>query len=129
MKNVLKDFISQIDMVNTVNGGTSMASANVEQGETHMLIKIEAPGVGDDGFDVQVIGNELLVAAIAKTYIPENYNDKPLVPLFTRKFPLPPFADFENIEAIYENGSLVIYIPFRDIDSQDSGRHIQIRKI
>lgn len=129
MKNVLKEFVSQIDMVNTINGGTSMASANVEQYETNMLIKIEAPGVGDDGFDVQVIGNELLVAAITKTYIPANHNDKPLIPLFTRKFPLPAFADFENIEAIYENGNLEIYIPFRDIDDQNSARHIQIRKI
>ena len=103
------------------------ARASMISKEASYEIKVSAPSIPADAFNVVLNYNELNVFALSTG---DKNTDSPnpfRVPLFLRSFALPNFVDPEGIEASYENGELRIFLPFSHKKDQ-LRRRIAIRR-
>lgn len=123
-RNIIKRLVHQFDLMNTINGGISKTSVQVLKSESKTELKIAAPGVSPDAFNIFVNNNKLMVFSILK----ENQNEEALVtvPLFSKTWTLPPYIDDEQIEAFHENDTLKIVLPYKN-DSRYNFRKIDIK--
>lgn len=127
-KKILKSFGQQIDQLNTLTGGISMAQFKVTNKSDKMVVTVLAPSVSPDLIQVQVDYNKLIVYA---TLPPneENSTELPSVslPLFAQVIDIPFHVDVDHIQAVYKNGKLYINLPFAE-DRLNSRRSIQIEQ-
>jgi HSP20 family protein len=121
-RNLLKQLAHQFDLMNTINGGVSMTLVNVEDFENKTEIKISAPGVRIESFNLYLNNNQLMIFSVLPQDVQENYLPV-AIPMFSRTFTLPTYVDEEKIEAIYEEDVLRIVLPFK------AGLKDKIRKI
>jgi HSP20 family protein len=121
-KKLLKQLAHQFDLMNTINGGVSMTLVNVEDFENKTEIKISAPGVRVESFNLYLNNNQLMIFSVLPQDVQENYLPV-AIPMFSRTFNLPNYIDEEKIEAIYEEEVLRIVLPYK------SGLKENIRKI
>ena len=124
-KNLLKQLAHQFDLMNTINGGVSMTLVNVLDLDNKTEIKISAPGVRVESFNLYLNNNQLMVFSVIPQDVQENYLPV-AIPMFSRTFNLPPYVDDQNIEAIYEDDVLRIVLPFKN-DSRQNIRKIDIK--
>jgi HSP20 family protein len=124
-KNLMKQLAHQFDLMNTINGGVSMTLVNIKDQEDKREIKISAPGVRVESFNLYLNNNQLMVFSVLPQEVQENYLPV-AIPMFSRTFTLPPYVDDENIEAIYEDEVLRIILPFKN-DSKPHIRKIDIK--
>ncbi len=125
MKNVLKDFIHQLDVMNTLNGGTSTTSVNIDKKESEIVINIHAPSVSSDSFNIFIKGDQLVIYTIIKdvdseyftTEVEEKMASRHMAPMFSRIFDIPPFVNKDEIDAVFENGNLLVSLPFQQPDT------------
>ena len=114
-KKILKSFGQQIDQLNTLGGGVSMAQIGVVNKPDKMVVTVVAPAVNPDFMQVQVEYDKLIVYA---TLPPkeESTNEQPGVslPLFAQVINIPFHVDVEQINAIHKNGKLKINLPFAE---------------
>ncbi len=119
-KNIFKDFMSQIDMMNTINGGTTLTSVAVDKNEDHIQIKLSSPGVSSESYNILLQGNQLIIYSVLKKendfLTTEEAEEKPEVPRFSKSFDLPPFVDIDNIDAVFEENVLKVVLPFKSMD-------------
>jgi HSP20 family protein len=121
-KNLLKQLAHQFDLMNTINGGVSMTLVNVEDFESKTEIKISAPSVRVESFNLYLNNNKLMIFSVLPQDVQENYLPV-AIPMFSRTFTLPAYVDEEKIEAIYEEDVLRIVLPYK------AGLKENIRKI
>jgi len=118
MKNMLKDFVHQIDTMNTVGGGTTTTRVNIKKEVDRAIIEVSAPSVHSDSFNIYLRGNQLIVYTIlndaATMEEQQNLSARHTVPMFNRVFDLPPHVDREQIDAIFEDGYLRVILPFNE---------------
>ena len=127
MKNILKEFVSPINWLNTINGGTSLTAVQVEREEDKFIISLSAPGVKPEAFHIFVKDNKLTVHSFlpqALDVVMESENET-LIPLFQRTFDIPPFVENELIEAVHEAGRIRVVMPFKSKD--ETPRRIDIQ--
>lgn len=116
----LKQFIHQIDQINTISGGKSETFVNIDQNNDHILIKVTTPSLSDDNYNVVVNKDKLLIYSL----IQNSEEDNPLaIPFFNRAFDIPYFVDASAIEAEVSEGELRVIMPVKNQQS------IQPRKI
>lgn len=104
-----KELLTQIDIMNTLNGGMSEPSvlARSEEDESRLFIKI--PGVDAERLNVEVQGNLLLV-----------FQEMPFktarriltIPRIVVSHPIPSQVDRNKIQATYDDGFLAIQLPY-----------------
>lgn len=124
--NEFKDFVSHIDMMNTINGGTSLTSVVVNKEEDQLIIQISAPTVNGDAYNLLLKGNQLIVyTTLSDEWLLDVSGDMKKMPLFARTFDLPPFVNQEAIDAVYENGELRIVLPL--MENNEAVKKIDIR--
>jgi len=127
-KKILKSFGQQIDQLNTLTGGISMAQFKVTNKPDKMVVTVLAPSVSPDLIQVQVEYNKLMVYA---TLPPneENNTEQPSVnlPLFAQVIDIPFYVDVDQIQAIYRNNKLHINLPFAE-GRLNNRRSIQIEQ-
>ena len=124
--NEFKDFVSHIDMMNTINGGTSMTSVVVNKEEDQLIIQISAPTVHGDAYNLLLKGNQLIVYTnLSDEWLVDVSGGMQKIPLFARTFDLPPFVNQEAIDAVYENGELRIVLPI--MENNEAVKKIDIR--
>lgn len=117
MKNVLKNFVHQMDAMNTISGGTIATSVNVKKTDQQIDILINAPTVPSEAFNIFVQGNQLIVYSTLKTdqegWMTENETaaSKHMVPMFNSVFDIPQNIAVDDIEAIFEKGRLKLILP------------------
>ncbi|MEM9671111.1 MAG: Hsp20/alpha crystallin family protein [Cyclobacteriaceae bacterium] len=130
MKNILKDFIHQIDTINTISGGTTTTRVNLKKETDRLVIEVSAPTVHSDSFNIYLRGNQLIVYTVLNDI---NFIDgsdqaaRHMVPMFNRVFDIPPYVDRELIDAVYENGYLRVILPYNGSETEDVKR-IDIRE-
>lgn len=114
-KKILKSFGQQIDQLNTLTGGISMAQFKVSNKPEKMVVTVVAPTVSPELMQVQVEYNKLIVYAT----LPPNDSDEPhpeqpsvSLPLFAQVINIPFHVDVEQIYAVYKNDKLQISLPF-----------------
>jgi HSP20 family molecular chaperone IbpA len=128
-KKVLKGLGQQIDLLNTLSGGVSMAHVDVAKKKDRMVVKVTAPGISPDSLHVVVDYNRLILFGM----LPQK-NNKELeqpefnLPLFSQIVRIPFHVDTEQIRAVYENKQLKVILPYNE-DRQRTGKVIEIEQI
>lgn len=133
MKNVLKDFVHQLDAMNTISGGIAATTVNIDKHTDNITIKINAPTLSSESFNIFLQGNQLVVYSVLNgDEIAEEDQFKGaarhMVPMFNRVFEIPPMVDREQIDAVYEEGMLKVIMPFNSDPSMMNVKRIDIRQ-
>ena len=116
MKNVLKDFVHQIDAINTITGGTSATLVNIKKGADKLVIQVNAPSISSDSFNIYVHGNHLVVYTtlndLNRIADEDEQSSRHMAPIFNRTFNIPATVDKDQIDAVFEHGQLKILLPY-----------------
>lgn len=114
-KNILSDFIRPIDLLNTINGGVSMTTLKLSEQEDGFVLHVSAPTVEAEAFNVFVDGTKLVLFSELPKELNEILGTQSVrIPMFHHSFDIPTFINTEQIEAVYEDGELKIFLPFKD---------------
>lgn len=125
IENVFSGTGGQIDLLNTLYGGSSMTTMNVEREEERLVITLSAPGVNANAFNVLVEGNKLVLYTLLvgtanrqddDILNPGGNSQRLAVPMFLRVLDIPTFVEAEQIEAIHESGKVVVVLPLKNED-------------
>ena len=125
IENVFSGTGGQIDLLNTLYGGSSMTTMNVEREDERLVITLSAPGVNANAFNVLVEGNKLVLYTLLvgtanrqddDMLNPGGNSQRLAVPMFLRVLDIPTFVEAEQIEAIHEEGKVVVVLPLKNED-------------
>ncbi|RYC69220.1 MULTISPECIES: Hsp20/alpha crystallin family protein [Spirosoma] len=118
IENVFQGTGGQIDLLNTLYGGSSQTTMQVEREDERLVITLSAPGVRANAFNVLVEGSKLVLYTLlvntSVTQDEEGGSQRLAVPMFLRVLDIPSFVDADQIEAIHEHGQVMIMLPFKD---------------
>lgn len=112
--NTFRGMGRQMDLLNTLQGGSAQSTLHVEKGNDHLLMKLTAPSVSADKFNVLVEGNKLVIYTLLISSETESGGERVAVPMFMRVVDIPDFVEADLIEATYQPGRLLIHLPFKD---------------
>lgn len=94
---------------------TSTPSVNMMETDENFRLELAAPGLTREDFKISIDNNLLSVSADKKSETDETkerYTRKEFSYFsFKRSFNLPQVVDRENINAVYENGILIVTLP------------------
>src|SRR4051812_44590566 len=103
------DLITGIDILNTMNGGIIEPTITLSQFPEYRQIEVKAPGISEEALHVTVENNKLIV--FYELHLESR--DKPVpVPKIVYNKQIPFFVDSKNISAQYQNGTLIVQLPF-----------------
>ncbi len=121
IENVFQGTGGQLDLLNTLHGGSSQATFKVDKEDDKLIVRLKAPGVGPEAFNVLVEGNKLVLYTLLTTqYEPADSDDEEqeiqrlAVPMFMRVLDIPTFVDSDQIDAVYEHGRVTVTLHFKD---------------
>ena len=129
-QNVFKGTGGQIDLLNTLYGGSTQTTMNVEREDDQFVITLAAPGVSANAFNVLVEGGKLVLYTLlvgTSEHKIEGENQRMAVPMFLRVLDIPAFVDVDQIEAVHEQGRVRVMLPFKD--EEQMHRRIDIKKL
>lgn len=132
MKNVLRDFVHQIDTMNTISGGVAATAVNIDKNTDNITIRINAPSMSSESFNIYLQGNQLVVYSVLNddSVLENEYARgaaRHMVPVFNKVFEIPTIVDRDQIDAVYEEGLLKVIMPFSSDPSKMDIKKIQIR--
>ncbi|GAB3709807.1 hypothetical protein GCM10027592_46310 [Spirosoma flavus] len=130
IENVFQGTGGQIDLLNTLYGGSSQTTMNVERDGDRLIITLVAPGVKASSFNVLVEGNKLIVYTLLVSTLEQQEDGQAqrlAVPMFLRVLDIPSFVDVDQIEAIHEHGKVRVTLPFKD--EEQMHRRIDIKNL
>lgn len=125
IENVFSGTGGQIDLLNTLYGGSSMTTMNVEREDDRLVITLSAPGVSATAFNVLVEGNKLVLYTLLvgtanrqddDVLNPGGNSQRLAVPMFLRVLDIPTFVEADQIEAIHEESRVVVVLPLKSED-------------
>jgi HSP20 family molecular chaperone IbpA len=122
---VFKGTGGQIDLLNTLYGGSSQTDMKVKREEDRLVIRLSAPGVSANSFNVLVEGNKLVLYTLL-VHDSEMAGQRLAVPMFLKVIDIPDFIDAEQIEAVHEHGRVIVNLPFND---EEYHRNIDIKNL
>jgi HSP20 family protein len=109
--NMWRGFLNQMDLMHTLNGGMSMTSLNVTETEHKITITISAPSVRPEAYQVFIDRTKLVVYS---NYKQQSAQGELAIPMFFKTFDIPYFVDGAGIKAVFEEGKLLITMPFNE---------------
>ena len=112
VEHVFKGTGGQIDLLNTLYGGSSQTTMNVKREEFGLVIRLSAPGVGASAFNVLVEENKLVLYTLL-IHNREEAGQRLAVPMFLKVVDIPDFVDAEQIETTHEHGRVTVKLPFQ----------------
>jgi HSP20 family protein len=93
----------------------TLPSVNVIENETNFEVKLAAPGLKKEDFEIKIHEQTLTISATKKEVggeVSPNFSKKEFdFSTFKRAFTLPKNINSENVEAVYEAGILSIVLP------------------
>lgn len=130
IENVFKGTGGQIDLLNTLYGGSSQTTMSVEREDERLVISLSAPGVKANSFNVLVEGSKLVLYTLLVSTSErqeEGTSQRLAVPMFLRVLDIPSFIDADHIEAVHEHGRVLVMLPFKD--EEHLHRRIDIKNL
>jgi HSP20 family molecular chaperone IbpA len=131
IENVFQGTGGQVDLLNTLYGGSSQTTMKVDREDERLVIKLSAPGVSANAFNVLIEGNKLvLYTLLVNTPIrrdDDENSQRMAVPMFLRVLDIPSFIDADHIEAVHEHGQVRVMLPFKD--EEQMHRRIDIKDL
>jgi HSP20 family protein len=113
-KKFLQTMAHQINLWNTLGGGTVQTKVVVEKRKKGMIIGVSAPSVDPEAFQILLNLNKLTLFAT----LPGQENSEMQAPLFHKEFVLPLNVALDKISATYEGNQLQIRLPFLENTSR-----------
>lgn len=110
---VFKGTGGQIDLLNTLYGGSSVTNMKVTQEEDRLVIKLSAAGVSANAFNVLVEGNKLVLYTLL-VQDSTTEGQRLAVPMFLKVMDIPGFVDADQIEAVHDHGQVLVNLPIKD---------------
>lgn len=110
--------------------GSFVPELNIYETAKTFEVTVELPGMKKDDFDISLNDNVLTISGERRATHGKKENGRTYHRVesrfgqFSRSLPLPNVADFDKIEAHYENGVLAITIPKL---KEKAGRKIKIK--
>ena len=123
IENVFSGTGGQIDLLNTLYGGSSMTTMDVQREDDRLVITLSAPGVEANAFNVLIEGNKLVLYTLL-VQDNDTVGQRLAVPMFLRVLDIPTFVDAEQIEAVHEHGRVMVSLPIKN--EEYLNRHIDI---
>jgi len=130
IENVFQGTGGQIDLLNTLYGGSTQTTMRVERNDQQLTITLRAPGVRANAFNVLVEGDRLVIyTLLVNNSVRKDDEEKQrlAVPMFLRVLDIPAFVDAGEIEAVHEHGRVVISLPFKS--EEEMHRRIDINDL
>ena len=131
IENVFQGTGGQVDLLNTLYGGSSQTTMKVEREDERLIINLSAPGVSANSFNVLVEGSKLvlytLLVSTSNRQIEDGGSQRLAVPMFLRVLDIPSFVDADQIEAVHEQGRVLVTLPFKD--EEHMHRRIDIKDL
>jgi HSP20 family molecular chaperone IbpA len=89
--------------------------------------------MSSESFNIFLRGNQLVIYSTLQDAETYNLNEaksaaRHMTPVFNRVFEIPPMVDKERIDAVFEQGTLKIIIPFNGDPSEMDVKRIDIRE-
>jgi HSP20 family protein len=109
-KEILKGLGQQIDLINTMGGGVSMAQGAVKDKKDHLEVRVTAPGINPENLQVIVDHNRLSVLGM----LPAHEGTELRMPLFHQVIQIPFQVDVNRIRARYQPGALTVVLPYAE---------------
>lgn len=100
------------DLVNTINGGMSLAHVNKFTNPDHYLVTVKVPGVDKESLKVELHDNHLFVFQLI------HLEDGIDIPYMVASVELESDVNRQSVRASYTEKALRIFLPFNE--SQDS---------
>ncbi len=116
-----KELLTSIDVMNTLNGGTSEPRVRVNQYPGYRQITIDVPGVNMENVKVEINNNQLMIYFFYNLATMDQQLQFPRV-LYNKSIPY--FVDVNNITANQKDHTLVVRLPFNELAN---GQHREIR--
>lgn len=117
IENVFQGAAGQIDLLNTLYGGSSQTVMDVAREDDRMVVSLSAPGVGANAFNVLIEGSKLVIYTLLVGTPMHRDDDVPgqrlAVPMFLKVFDIPPVVDAEQIEAVHTHGNVTVVLPYK----------------
>ncbi|HRI78058.1 MAG TPA: Hsp20/alpha crystallin family protein [Cyclobacteriaceae bacterium] len=110
--NIPQELITSIDMLNTLNGGTSQPNVKLKHFSTHRQINIRVPGIALDNVKVEINNNKLMIYYLTTVVSQQKEISLPKG-LYNKSIPY--FVDMNSIKATQEKDSLVVRLPFNEL--------------
>ncbi|MEO1655201.1 MAG: Hsp20/alpha crystallin family protein [Bacteroidota bacterium] len=127
--NALAGTAKHINLLNTVNGGITMTSVDLMQDDQGYTARFYNAAFDGDNYHVELNNRQLTVyTTINEEYYDVTEKGKVMIPSFIRTFPIPDHVDVDKIDAVFEEGALIITAPFRE-DMDGSVRKLNIRNL
>ncbi|HEV7350720.1 Hsp20/alpha crystallin family protein [Telluribacter sp.] len=121
MKNKMKipqEVLMNIDFINTVNGGMSQPTVEIESGQDGYQVMVKAPGIEAEDLQVEIIKNKLMVFHLLPIFAhdPEANSEYRSI-RFISNLTIPNDVDLESIAAHYDETLLhvVIHLPYNQL--------------
>ncbi len=116
-----------IDVNNTINGGMIQTGVDIENYEDEVIVTIKVPSISSEKLKLRVYNNLLLVMHKMNYEVDLNGQTLPLTQIL-RKIPISPKAIVDNIEAVYRDGELIVFIPRGDeVQKMHKSKDIKIK--
>jgi len=107
-----KELITSIDLMNTLNGGTTEPLVHMKQFSTHRRITVSIPGVSLENVKMEINNHQLMIYYLTGIVSQEEEVRFPRV-LYNKSIPY--FVDADKITAEEEGNVLVLNLPFNDL--------------
>jgi HSP20 family protein len=119
--NIFSGTGGQIDLLNTLYGGSVETTMDVAREEDRFVVTLSAPGMAADALNVLVEGNKLVLYKLltGTTQLANSTTEESqrlAVPMFLRVMDIPGFVDDDEIEAVKEQGRVRVILPFKTED-------------
>ncbi|MFZ6011499.1 MAG: Hsp20 family protein [Bacteroidota bacterium] len=114
------DLVTSVDVLNTLNGGTSEPQVILKEDENGREICLRVPGVSREMMHVEVHNNNLTVYYFLNI---ESSDMMIQLPKIVYNRTLPYFVDISKISAHFDENQLIVELPFNRLAN---GYHKQI---
>ena len=104
-QNITKELAQQAIIGSLIGGGVAQSEVIMEKTDEGLLLKVTTPSLQEDDYHLQIDRENLMVYSGFGEQIMER-------PTFARMFPMPSKVDRDRVEAIFEAGTLKIFLPF-----------------
>jgi HSP20 family protein len=120
------DYVRPTNALNRYGMLESMPRANVSKSDRGYTIRLAAPGLSREDFDINIDSNVLTVRIKTETEVESDGYKEFDYMNFERSWTLPKNTMIDRIEANYEAGILMLDIPYEDT-AKDKTRKIEVK--
>ena len=128
-KNLLQALAINVDPLNTIGGGMATTMMEIMQLNDGYLLKLKIPTVSAEAYNIEINRDQLMVYTTLPEQRTQELEDEGVVSPFFRSFPISSAVDIDGIEAVFEDGELQLFAPFREDFKSDTTKRIDIRQL